>query len=177
MATQSGRWFSAWPSAARLLEESTVLITSFMLFIAYVIMVLKPVHFLWHAMFVSTPLLRQRLCKEWLLLLCFCWLSAVETELPDPKRCPCQHGGTCVQENKSDNITCVCPKGIAWLFYEQSNLLTFCTMSRIGRMWQVQVVLMWFNKQIKTLGLNTLHLVVASPVSYTHLTLPTTAEV
>ena len=44
---------------------------------------------------------------------CFCWLSAVETELPEPKRCPCQHGGTCVQEKNSDNITCICPEGIA----------------------------------------------------------------
>ena len=44
---------------------------------------------------------------------CFCWLSAVETELPEPKRCPCQHGGTCIQEKNSDNITCICPEGIA----------------------------------------------------------------
>ncbi|KAK7113108.1 hypothetical protein V1264_012457 [Littorina saxatilis] len=37
--------------------------------------------------------------------------AAVEKELSDPKKCPCQHGGTCVQEGDAVNITCICPSG------------------------------------------------------------------
>ncbi|XP_076440226.1 low-density lipoprotein receptor-related protein 2-like [Babylonia areolata] len=37
--------------------------------------------------------------------------AAYENELTDPTVCPCEHGGTCVQKDGSDHITCVCPKG------------------------------------------------------------------
>ena len=75
MATQSGSSFSAWPSAARLLEESTVLITSSMLFIAYVVMVMKPVHFFvaWHVCFYpfTAPKVVQRMIVVAVFLLTF----------------------------------------------------------------------------------------------------------
>ena len=45
------------------------------------------------------------------VLLVIIYVSAVLREIEDPKSCPCKHGGTCVQEKGSDNITCVCPDG------------------------------------------------------------------
>ncbi|KAK7507961.1 hypothetical protein BaRGS_00000926, partial [Batillaria attramentaria] len=48
--------------------------------------------------------------------------AAIEIERPDPKKCPCQHGGTCVKPDNAVDVTCVCPSGYTGDFCEIAEL-------------------------------------------------------